>query len=139
MSTCPIPCLESSPTPSHRKIAMYEKLSSKQGYLFVCGQPSDICICGHTPINDCVDNPPIIISGHNPINNYVDNLPIYYSGHTPINNCLSTLKNHVMYSHLLYGVPEHMKCNVSFPSTHVNISCMHILTKFTRNQHVNHS
>ena len=118
----------------------YEILFSRQRYLFVCRQPSDRCICGHTPINDCVDNPSIIISGHTSINNYMDNPPIYYSGHTPINNCWSTLRNHVMHSHLLfYGVPMHMKCNVPFPLTHVNISCMHILIRFTCNQHIIHS
>ena len=113
MSTCPVPCLESSPTPSHMLFSMYEKSFSKQRYLFVCGQPSNIYICGHTPIINCVDNPPIYFYGHTPIINCVDNPLIYYSGHTPINNCWSTLRNHVMHSHLLsYGVPVHMKCNM---------------------------
>ena len=45
----------------------------------------------------------------------MDNPPIYCSGHTPINNCWSTLRNHVMHLHLLiYGVPVHMKCSMSF-------------------------
>ena len=71
-------------------------------------QNKDICLF--------VDNPSIYIGGHTPINNYVDNPPIYYSGHTSINNCWSTLRNHVMHSHLLfYGVPVHMKCNMPFP------------------------
>ena len=70
-------------------------------------QNKDICLF--------VDNPPIYICGHTPIINCVDNPPIYYNGHTPINNCWSTLRNHVMHSHLLlYGVPVHMKCNKPF-------------------------
>ena len=78
-----------------------------------CFQNKDICLF--------VDNPPINISGHTPINNSMDNPLIYYSGHTPINNCWSTLRHHVMHSHLLfYGVPVHMKCNMP-------ISCQFML------------
>ena len=77
----------------------------------------------------------IYISGHTPINNCVDNPPIYISGHTPINNCWSTLRNHVMHLHLRFdGAPVHMKCNIPFSCPfHVNISCLHILTFLTHN------
>ena len=80
--------------------AMYEKNSfQNQNVCFICGQPSDIYISGHTPINNCVDNP-----------------PIYISGHIPINNCWSTLRNHVVYLHILFhGALVHMKCNMPFP------------------------
>ena len=77
--------------------AMYKNHFRNKDICFMCGQPSDIN------------------SGHTPINNYVDNPPIYYSGYIPINNCWSTLRNHVMHSHLLiYGVPVQMKCNMPF-------------------------
>ena len=98
MSTCPVPCLESSLTPSHIQLSCMKICFQNKGICFICGQPSDIYISGHTPINNSIDNP-----------------PLYCSGHTPINNYWSTLRNNVMHLHLLfYGAPVHMKCNMLF-------------------------
>ena len=86
-------------------IAMYEKLFSKQMYLFYLW----------TTLRYIYIYIYIYISGHTLINNYVDNPPIYCSGHAPINNYWSTLRNHVMHLHLLfYGVPMHMNAICHF-------------------------
>ena len=56
-----VPCLESSPTPSHMPFVMYEKLFSKTKVFVLFLDNPPIFICGHTPIISHVENPPIHI------------------------------------------------------------------------------
>ena len=59
--THPIPYLESSPTPSHMKVAMNENHFQTKVFVFNRGQPSDIN-SGPTPIIYFMDNPPMCIN-----------------------------------------------------------------------------
>ena len=130
MSTCPIPCLEFSPTPPHMlkpnasKITVFKTKAfcfSKTYYrvsVKFIGQPFEA---------NMLDNPPKQFMGPSDVNcwtisqhNSLKNLPSKFLSQTFFIFVFFHFR--VMHSLLIfYGAPIHMECIMSIPTTHVNI------------------
>ena len=89
MSTCPIPCLESSPTLSH-KLMPCMKIVSKKIYLFYLWQSSYIKYVGQSSEVNLLDNSLKQFMGLSDVNcwtisqhNSSDNFPIKFSFDNP--------------------------------------------------------
>ena len=138
MSTCPIPCLESSPTPSHMLMPCM-KTVSKPKYLFYLwvtlrykyvGQSSEVNLLGNSPkqFMGLSDVNCWMISQHNSSDYFpiklLDNPPKYFTSCTHAYYC---------------RVSQYIRNAIcQFTTIYVNISNMHILTKINTQQHVIH-
>ena len=118
MSTCPIQCLESSPTLSHMPMPCM-KIIFTQKYLFYLWAILRYKYVGQSSKVNLLDNSPKQFMGLSDVNcwmisqhNSSDNFPIKSSFEdpqifircrpTPITNCKPTLRKHVMHSLLLF-------------------------------------
>ena len=136
MSTCPFPCLESSPTPSHLPKPCIRKISfSKQNLLFLKINYRMSIKYGTTLRGECVGELPETVMVF--IRNYLlDRLSTPFSEKVSCEIPFATMfifhKIHVMHSHLISRLPgayENALC--FFNHFHTNIYNMHIFSIFT--------
>ena len=135
MSTCPFPCLKSSPTPSHLPKPYMRKISfSKQNLLFLKINYRMSIKYGTTLQGECVGELPetimVLIR-----NDLLDRLSTPFSGKSsyeiPFTVMFVFHKIHVMHSHLISRLPgayENALC--FFNHFHTNISNAYILNFF---------
>ena len=133
MSTCPFPCLESSPTPSHLPKPCMRKIPfSKQNLLFLKINYRMSVKYGTTLRGECVGELPetvmVLIR-----NDMLDRLPTPFSGKSSCEIPFATMfvfhKIHVMHSHLISRLPgayENALC--FFNHFHTNIYNMYIFS-----------
>ena len=146
MSTCPFPCLESSPTPSHlpkpcmRKHHFQNKTCCSRKYTTELRKKYETTLRG-----ECVGELPetvmVLIR-----NDLLDRLPTPFFGKSSCEIPFATMfifqKIHVMHSHLISKLPsayENALCHVNtIYITHANISSCIYLHNLNHIKHVMH-
>ena len=143
MSTCPFPCLESSPTPSHLPKPCMRKISfSKQNLLFLkinyrsvgknMGLPSEVNWLVSFSKQSWSSSEMICWPISQP--NSLENHPVKY-----LSQPCSFFRKFMSCTHTqILGYPMHMKCIMSFQSFLYNISNISIcnILKFALTTHV---
>ena len=133
MSTCPFPCLKSSPAPSHLPKPCMRKISfSKQNLLFLKINYRMSVKYRTSLRGECVGELPEIVMVLNR-NDLLDRLSTPFSGKSSCEIPFATMfvfhKIHVMHSHLISRLPgayENALC--FFNHFHTNIYNMHIFS-----------
>ena len=132
MSTCPFPCLESSPTPSHLPKPCMRKISlSKQNLLFLKINYRMSVKYGTTLRGGCVrkllETVMVLIR-----NDQLDRLPTPFSEKSSCEIPFATMfvfhKIHVMHSHLISRLPGAYEMHYAISTHFIQYIIMHIFS-----------